>query len=249
MKTSTGSEDDDEITISDVITVDGENKPSGKTNIPSKFAPCKCTDPAWCDLPMPPSRPSPYTPSHYNMPPVNNQKRWEHAKCLAARGDQVLLRRIMHYFSSDNNFLNGDGEYRHLQPHVDVFLNPEDSFKALIAPENVDKHVALGGTLIEPDQRAALEKCIPPKEEVYQRLTRRRREGDTGVIPGLGGIRPGAPKSSIHYPIVSLGYPLLSRGRAPAGEEGPWFGGAASRKLGGYYLCKLSGSMSLRIQC
>jgi len=236
--------DDDDIVISDMITVNGETRSSGNSRIPSTFAPCVCTDPEWCDLPMPAGRVkgSP-TPTHFNMPAITNQRRWEHAKCLAARGDQVLLRRILHYFPSDANFLNGDGDYAHLQPEVDIFLNPIDSFKSLIAPDNVDKHVSLPGAMgsVEPDVKPILTEAIPAKESLYVRMARANSgssSSNSGSLPGVGGIRPGAPSSSIHYPIVSLGYPLLARGKADASGERPYFGGSASRKVGGYYLCK-----------
>jgi hypothetical protein len=76
----------------------------------------ECTDPQWCNVPMPEK-------SYYGFTPPTDEKRWKYAQALAASGRQVLLERIHKTFQNPLDFLDGDRAFRRIHHLIDVFVD------------------------------------------------------------------------------------------------------------------------------
>lgn len=75
-----------------------------------------CTDPEWCDVPMP-------TFSYFKFDPPTDPVRWRKAQIQAASGEQVLLQEILKVFPTHLDFIDGDISFRKLHLTMDFFID------------------------------------------------------------------------------------------------------------------------------
>ena len=79
-----------------------------------------CEDAVCCSI-------KPPTKSLFNFVGDVDPRRWRRAQALAARGDQVLLGKIVGVFPHPHDFLDGDVYFRKLHALADVFFDEEGS--------------------------------------------------------------------------------------------------------------------------
>jgi len=84
----------------------------------------ECNDPVWCKVPIPKI-------SHYKFDSPINPAKWKRAQMQAARGDQVLLDRIVRVFPNHFDYLDGDRAFRKLHSLIDVFVDHKSGLSAL----------------------------------------------------------------------------------------------------------------------
>lgn len=84
----------------------------------------ECNDPVWCNVPIPGK-------SHYKFDTPIDPRRWRHAQLLAARGDQVLLDRIIRVFPNHFDYLDGDRSFRKLHSLMDIFVDHKSGLYSL----------------------------------------------------------------------------------------------------------------------
>ena len=208
----TDIEEENEVIVSDMIMVDGELVKSPVTDIKKDFDPCECTDPVWCFIPMP-------SKSHFNFVPPSNQKRWDHAACLASRGDQVLLSRVLHYFDTPDNMLKGSVNFAHwFQADLfDIFFNPNDGLNALVAPGSKRKETSWSRSGMNAKAAANYAELVPKPNELYLRSR-----------AAIGGTRPATRRlgNKLRFPVITLGFGYYRI------AKGKMFGGALK---GGLY--------------
>jgi hypothetical protein len=123
--------------ISDTIT---ETIPEFVSNFfPSISDTSICNDTAWCNIDMP-------AKSYFRFSPPVDKVRWRRAVLQAARGEQVLLQRLVQVFPNFMDFLDGDTQFRSYHKIVDFFvgenmdLSPLKSFKVLPEREIAKLH-------------------------------------------------------------------------------------------------------------
>lgn len=91
------------------------------------FSSSPCSDPVWCDIPMPKK-------SYFNFDPPTNIERWKLARLQAAAGEQVLLKRIAKVFPSSFDFLDGDIGFRRMHYAFDFFVDDRRDLTPLTPP-------------------------------------------------------------------------------------------------------------------
>jgi hypothetical protein len=83
----------------------------------------ECTDPEWCNIPMP-------TKSYFRMTPPSDPERWKQASLLAMQGDHILLKRILPFFPHQRDFLDGDTLFRSYHLPIDYYMDMNRDFRA-----------------------------------------------------------------------------------------------------------------------
>ena len=177
----------DDIVLSDGITVE-QSTVGAKVEVGRGFDPCICTDTEWCNIPMP-------TKSHFNFAAPDNAQRWLNAACLAARGDQVLARRVLQHFPDGSDMLDGDIRFRNWKAQYDIHFNAHENFREI---------VSRGVNITSTDwsrQRSTLEvrKLIkttnPPAKSLYE------RQGEF-----VGGLRPAGRSNFMkpRFPVIGF---------------------------------------------
>lgn len=84
-----------------------------------------CDDPLWCQIPIP-SR------SHFGFAgQVEDKPRWELARVSAAKGDQVLLLKVLEQFPQYLDFLDGDAQFRKFHYLADFFIDKDNDLTPL----------------------------------------------------------------------------------------------------------------------
>lgn len=111
----------------------GNKEMSGGTSTPATLGqPAECTDPLWCQVPIP-------TKSHYNFDTPIDAARWRIAQMQASRGEQVLLDRVIRVFPNSFDFLDGDRSFRRLHSLMDIFVDHKTGLSALLKPASPAK--------------------------------------------------------------------------------------------------------------
>eukprot|EP01031_Cornospumella_fuschlensis_P034902 gene34902-42268_t len=84
-----------------------------------------CTDPEWCNVPMP-------AKSHYYFDPPTDLNLWKKSQIIAMRGDQVLLKDAIKAFPNHMDFLDGDISFRKMHYAMDIFLDEKRDLSPLL---------------------------------------------------------------------------------------------------------------------
>ena len=82
------------------------------------------TNNEWCNIPMPKQ-------SYFRFPPPKDKEKWKQAAILAMKGEHVLLKRILQYFPSSFDFLDGDVLFRAYHQPIDYYLDENNDFRVL----------------------------------------------------------------------------------------------------------------------
>jgi hypothetical protein len=85
-----------------------------------------CTDPVWCNIPMP-------TKSYFHFDPPTDPIRWKKAQILAMKGEHVLLKEIVKVFPNHFDFLDGDISFRKLHFTMDFFIDERRDLSPLVS--------------------------------------------------------------------------------------------------------------------
>lgn len=87
-----------------------------------------CTDPVWCNVPMP-------TTSYFRFAPPDDPYQWRLAQSQASSGEPVLLKCVREVFNHHMDFLDGEPRFRRYQELTDIFLDHNDyNFENLASP-------------------------------------------------------------------------------------------------------------------
>ena len=97
--------------------------PQTSQPLPS-FVDSECADAVWCGVPIP-------AHSHYKFDTPIDPIRWKQAQKKAAKGEQVLLERIVRVFPNHFDYLDGDRSFRRLHSLIDVFVDHKSGLSAL----------------------------------------------------------------------------------------------------------------------
>lgn len=87
----------------------------------------ECLDSVWCEIEMP-------TISYFRFDPPTDKYKWRLAQVQAARGEQVLLKRVIQHFPGHDDFLDGDITFRKLHSIFDFFVDEQRDLTPLIGP-------------------------------------------------------------------------------------------------------------------
>lgn len=184
-----------------------------------------CTDRTWCSIPMP-------TTSFFKFDPPTNKFRWRLAQIQASSGEQVLLKRIVKYFPTHLDFIDGDITFRKLHYVFDVFIDERRDLSQLLLqpvsekePETSRKLSTSNNdtTVTYPNDRRRLSKGeITAPQLVKGRLMYPWDLQGRKVVPDPYDFR-----SADRAPVVSIGYTAYSR------DSQTYFAG---NNLGGAFL-------------
>lgn len=133
-----------------------------------------CDDPEWCNVPMPQR-------SYFRFSPPDNLERWKAARLKAAKGEQVLLNRVIKYFPNTQDFLDGDIFFRQYHLPIDYYIDDNRHFDVLTNEYWKD---------LKPLPKR-------PRKVKYSW----EKPGNASVIPGLYDFR-----EIQRAPVLRLGY-------------------------------------------
>ena len=85
----------------------------------------ECTDPVWCDIPMP-------NKSYYRFDPPSDHRKWRIALQQAASGEHVLLKKVRDVFPNQMDFLDGDVLFRVLNEITDLHVDMNKDLTPLL---------------------------------------------------------------------------------------------------------------------
>jgi hypothetical protein len=142
--------------------------------------------------------------SYFRFDPPTDARKWKIAQLQAARGEQVLLKRVVAQFPGHNDFLDGDITFRKLHSIFDFFVDESRDLSPLVPAK-----VVRGRRDIQEDRESrklAEQPAITAPKMVNGKLKYPWELEGRRVVPEPYDFR-GANRSA----VVSIGYTAYTR--------------------------------------
>jgi hypothetical protein len=172
-----------------------------------------CVSQSWCATKIP-------TKSYFRFnTPISNHTRWRIAQNQAARGDPVLLQRILTFFPNFDDFLDGDIYFRSTYKLIDYFFDYQHGFEYLFRDEgskssSVKLKEAYGRDIVPPVYHAERNGRAPIIMTGYEKFSTENdtayfdgeRESGKEVMVGRGYILHDylLKEKQIHHPFILI---------------------------------------------
>lgn len=169
----------------------------------------ECTDPVWCNIPMP-------SISYYRFDPPTDAYKWRRAQIQAGNGEQVLLKRLVATFPGHSDFLDGDITFRKLHSIFDFFVDEARDLSPLVPP--------VTSFTTKSQRKLAATPIITGPKVVNGKLQYPWELENKRVIPEAYDFR-----SANRSAVVSIGYTAYTR------DQQTYFSG---NRVGGAFIDK-----------